>query len=505
MMNSKAQLAVDIIAKVAEGRLTIANATKLLNKSRRTIERYLHRYRKIGVQFIIHGNTGKPPVNKTPDKLKQTVQQLIREKYYDLNLLHLAELLSVNEHIVVKRETLRGWAHDIHHVKRAKRRRSRVHKHRERMESAGLMLQMDGSPHRWFGNKKSCLIDAIDDATSELFAEFFPSETTAGCLKVLRSIIEKRGLFKTLYVDRAGIFGGPKRSNFSQMQRACEELGIEIIFASSPQGKGRVERAFDTLQDRLIPELRLNNINDMIAANSYLQHVSIPQFWNKQLTVKSKTSNSEYKPLSAHINLDNICVTKEFRKIRNDHTFSYGNKFYFIESPIEHSIAHQKIEIRNVTKDSFEAYFAGRLLSVSEVIEPIKTSMEDIEIQKKLDVLALADKLGNVSEASRLSGVSRDTIYRHRRLIKQGGIDALRRQETPDLRHKNRAEEHLEKVVVEFSLKNPHLGQAQVSRQLKANKAIEISPNGVRQIWLREKMNTAVLRLAKLELLPKSA
>lgn len=290
-----------------------------------------------------------------------------------------------------------------------------------------------------------------------------------------------------------------------QMQRACEELGIEIIFASSPQGKGRVERAFNTLQDRLIPELRLNNINDMVAANSYLQHVFIPQFWNKQLTVKSKVNDSEYKPLSAHIDLDNICVTKEYRKIRNDHTFSYGNKFYFIESPIKHSIAHQKIEIRNVSKGSFDAYFAGRQLKVSEVIDPIKTSMEDIEIQKKLDILALADKLGNVSEASRLSGVSRDTIYRHRRLIKQGGIDALRRQETPDLRHKNRPEEELEKIVIDFSLKNPHLGQAQVSRQLKANMDIQISPDGVRLIWLRENMNTAALRLAKLELLPKSA
>ncbi|CAH9050430.1 ISNCY family transposase ISShha1 [Pseudoalteromonas holothuriae] len=185
MMNSKAQLAVDVIAKVAEGRLTIGNATKLLNKSRRTIKRYLHRYRQVGVQFIIHGNSGKAPVNKTPEKLKQSVQQLIREKYYDLNLLHLAELLETNEHIVVKRETLRCWAHDIHHVKRAKRRRSRVHKHRERIEAAGLMLQMDGSPHRWFGNKKFCLIAAIDDATSELFAEFFSVRNHCRLLKSL--------------------------------------------------------------------------------------------------------------------------------------------------------------------------------------------------------------------------------------------------------------------------------------------------------------------------------
>ncbi|TKF89039.1 transposase family protein, partial [Vibrio sp. F13] len=88
-------------------------------------------------------------------------------------------------------------------------------------------------------------------------AEFFPSETTEGCLKVMKTYIKKKGLFKTLYVDRAGIFGGPKRCHFSQMQRACEELGIEIIFANSPQGKGRIERAFDTFQDRLVPELRL--------------------------------------------------------------------------------------------------------------------------------------------------------------------------------------------------------------------------------------------------------
>ena len=118
VLNSKAQLIVDVIAKVAERKITIANATKLLNKSRRTVERYLQRYRYQGLQFVVHGNTGSEPVNKTPDSLKQQVQSLIREKYYDLNLLHLAEMLEIHEHIIVKRETLRKWAHDIHHVKR---------------------------------------------------------------------------------------------------------------------------------------------------------------------------------------------------------------------------------------------------------------------------------------------------------------------------------------------------------------------------------------------------
>ncbi|MGZ3609953.1 MAG: ISNCY family transposase, partial [Ktedonobacteraceae bacterium] len=103
----------------------------------------------------------------------------------------------------------------------------------------------------------------------------------------------RRGLFKALYVDKAGIFGGPKRCNFSPMQRACEELGIEILFVHSPQGKGRIERSFDTFQDRLIPELRLHNINDMQSANRYLQEVFIPEFWQRTLTVNAKHAASE--------------------------------------------------------------------------------------------------------------------------------------------------------------------------------------------------------------------
>lgn len=197
-MDSKAQLTVDIIAKVAQGKITINNAAKLLNRSRRTIERYLSRYQKNGLQFVIHGNVGKWPSNKIDDKLKQKVQKLIKEKYYDVNLQHLAELLSTQENIDVKRETLRTWAHDIHHVKRAKTRRAKVRKKRERMVSSGLLMQMDGSPHCWFGEQKSCLIAIIDDATSELYAEFFPSETTQGCLKILRDVINKKWLIQNL-------------------------------------------------------------------------------------------------------------------------------------------------------------------------------------------------------------------------------------------------------------------------------------------------------------------
>ena len=497
IMDSKAQLAVDVITKVVEGKISINNASKLLNKSRRTIERYRQRFQQVGIQFIVHRNVGKSPANKKPDELKRAVQALIKEKYFDVNLSHLRELLNDNEQIQVKRETLRNWAHEIHHVKRAKRRRAQVRKRRERMEAPGLLLQMDGSQHRWFGDKKSCLIAIIDDATSEVHAEFFKSETTLACLKVLRDFIAQKGVFKTLYVDKAGIFGGPKRCNFSQVQRACNELGIEIIFANSPQGKGRIERSFDTFQDRLIPELRLNKIKDMKSANKYLQDVFIPSFWYKHIEVMSRNHVSEFTTIPEHINLDDVFVLKEYRKIRNDHTFSYGNKFYLIESPLKHSIAKQKIEIRKCRDDGFIAYFAGRNLAISEVIEPTKPSMVDSEIQKKIDAIELAEKLQNVTEAARISGCSRETIYKNRRLLKEKGPQALKRRFRKNHHHKNRTAKEIEAVVIAFSLENPHLGQAQVSAQLRTNYQIELSPIGVRCVWLRENMNTSALRIQR--------
>jgi len=284
---------------------------------------------------------------------------------------------------------------------------------------------------------------------------------------VLHDYIEHKGLFKVLYVDKAGIFGGPKRCNFSQVKRACEELGIEIIFANSAQGKGRIERSFDTFQDQT------------------------------KITVQPQENRTEFTPVPKHIDLAATFVVKEYRKIRNDHTFSYGNRFYLIESPLRESITKQKIEIRTNQEAGFTAYFAGRELSVSEVKEPTKRSMVDMEIQKKLDVLELAESLGNVSEAAKISGVSRDTIYRHRRLVREGGITALKKQINPDHCHQNRTDESIANTVVEFSLDNPHLGQVQVSNHLRKQYKIELSATGVRNVWLRENMQTIGLRLQK--------
>ena len=253
---------------------------------------------------------------------------------------------------------------------------------------------------------KSCLIAIIDDATSDIHAQFFPSETTEGCMKVMRAYIDKQGTFKTLYVDRAGIFGGPKRSNFSQMQRACEELGIEIIFANSPQGKGRIERPFDTFQDRLVPELRLNNITDMENASRYLQEELIPNYWAKNIMVQPTDIRTAFKPIPDDLTLSTICVQKEYRKICRDHIFSFDNKMYVIDSPVRYSIINQPLEIRCQFDGTFSAYFGHRRLNITELLEPRKCSEYGKEVQRGIEALELVGQLGSITKAARILGCS---------------------------------------------------------------------------------------------------
>lgn len=205
----------------------------------------------------------------------------------------------------------------------------------------------------------------------------------------------------------------------------------------------------------------------MKKANRYLKQVFIPSFWDRHILVKPENSFTEFSPLPLNINLDDIFILKEYRKIRNDHTFSYGDKFYLIKSKLKHSIAKQEIEIRSGFGTKMKAYFSGKRLRLSEVVEPTKLSMAELEIKMKLDAIELAETLQNVSEAARISGVSRLTIYKNRKLLRDKGAQALKRTFRNDLHHKNRDDKNLEKAVIGFSLKNPHLGQVQVCRQLK--------------------------------------
>lgn len=371
-MSAYEQIKLDIVLKVFSGVFEKDKACSILDVSQRTFRRYIREYEEKGPLFVKHGNYQKEPVNKISKELKNKVLSLVREKYFDFNMLHCLEKLSKDENIHLKRETFRKWCHEIKMVKRAKRRHSQARYMRTRMKQTGLMIQMDGSPHKWFGGKDSCLISSIDDASNEVpFAEFFPAEDTISCMRVLQKIVEKNGIFQILYVDRAGWFGGTKRTDFAQVKRACSELGIHIIFANSAEAKGRIERHFETMQDRLIPEMRLRRIYSYQAANCFLQDQFLPNEYDKKFTVTPANLQTAYKPLPEGIDLNQIFCLKHYRMVKRDHTVGWQGKLYQIISPVKYSIFKQKIEIRTYQDLSFKMFFAAKELPI-KLVNPLR-------------------------------------------------------------------------------------------------------------------------------------
>lgn len=253
-------------------------------------------------------------------------------------------------------------------VKRSKRRRSKARYYRQRIARRGILIQMDGSYHKWFGGVDSYIMAAVDDATSEiLFAKFYKSENTTDCLDFFKNLVQEHGSFKSLYVDKAGVYGGIKRSGFFQVERALGELGTHVIYAHSPQAKGRIERLFDTLQDRLIPEMRINKVITMKAANDFLKEYVIDH--NRRFSVQAGCAVIEFKEVSTK--LAEIFCIKEKRQVASDHTISYKGNRYLINERFKYSIKNQSIEIRVKAEGQFEAYFGNYKIGLT-LIDKIK-------------------------------------------------------------------------------------------------------------------------------------
>lgn len=365
-MGASDQLRIEVVCKYESGRMSAETACKLLQISERTLRRYVTRYKKQGLGFIRHQNKGRKPWNRKPEELKAAVQKIMNEVLFDFNMTHARELLAQNYGLIITKETMRRWCHEIGMVKHKQKRRGKPRFKRQRQGQEGLLIQFDGSYHKWFSEEPVCLLAAIDDATSEIIhAEFCPGETVEDCMRALQVIVRARGIFKALYVDRAGVYGGIKRSGFSQVARALEELGTHVIYAQSPEGKGRVERLFRTLQDRLVAELRVNGITTMDTANRYLKQIYLPDH-NNRFSVKATNLEKAWRVVPAGINLEEVFCHKEYRTMAKDHTLSLMGARWMVVDPLKRSIADQRIEIR-IRPTGIEAYFAGRPLNIIRV------------------------------------------------------------------------------------------------------------------------------------------
>ncbi len=397
-MNAQNQLIIDMIEKINSKKISLETAIKVLNVSRRTVFRYMKGFSEFGISYFNHGNKNRAPKNKTSAKdilkskelMMNKYKELMMNKYFDFNVTHALEKLKAEENILINREIFRKICHEINLVKKEKRRRGKIRKLRCRTPQSGVMLQMDGSHHHWFNALETCLIGTIDDADNENnYSEFFDGETTVGCLQVLKRTIEKKGIFSILYTDRAGLFAGPKRAEFSQVKRALAELGIQIIYANSAQAKGRIERHWATVQDRLAPELRLQKIKTIEAANQYLQEVFLPNDYNKKFKVVPSNLESGWQPIPAGIDLNEIFCLKYLRVVKSDHTFSFNSQQYLIKSDLKYSIEKQKIEIRIYLDGVQKIYFSNQELEVKAYQLPAKMSVDDkfILLQEENDTI----------------------------------------------------------------------------------------------------------------------
>lgn len=320
-----------LACEVLTGKLSIKNFSKLIGKSYRQSQRIIKRVESEDYMGVFHQNTGRAPHNKTPEKVEVQIKDWLEYQYNGFNVTHFIEMIKKNEQYpyLPKKSTVHSIAKKYNLVKSPRRAKRRSFKPRARMPQEGMLIQFDGSEHVWFGKHKSDLIAAIDDATGKIVgAEFFYGEKSLHSLKVIKKVIDTNGIPEAFYMDQAGIYGKIDRDWESQISRAFEQLNIRLILASSPQAKGRVERLFRTLQDRLIAELSFYHIQNMEDANEFLE--GFIERFNKQFGVESMEIDKAYRK-NVFGRLDMILCKKERRKINMGNVFSYGSVTWLID------------------------------------------------------------------------------------------------------------------------------------------------------------------------------
>jgi transposase len=261
---------LDVIQRVYRSELTVVQAAVVIGLSERQCYRVKARVGKAGAKGVVHGNRGRPCKRKTKEKTVRQVLELARGKYQGFNDHHLTEKLKAQEQIELSREKVRRILR-AHGIVSPKKRRGIKHRNRrERRASEGMMLQVDGSPQDWLQGRgpRMCLIGAIDDATSQVMGAFFvQAESSWAYFKLFCEIFKEHGLSQSIYTDCHSVFWTDREPTLNEqwinrkptpeVGRGLEELGVTLILAYSPQAKGRIERLWNTFQDRLVSELRL--------------------------------------------------------------------------------------------------------------------------------------------------------------------------------------------------------------------------------------------------------
>lgn len=339
-MSQKEVKNYDIIKKVINQELVGREASSLLGYTTRHIRRLKRKVIENGIKGLIHAHRGKPSNRRIPDKERERIVVLIKEQYSDFGPLLATEKLSERNQIIRDKGTIRNIMIEAD-IWKPQRKKKEIHREwRQRKAHKGEMLQYDGSYEHWFEGRgeKCCLLLCIDDADSEIWAKFDEHEGVVPTFNFWREYIERRGKPNAVYVDRFSTYSMNHKQakenpdTLTQFERAMKELNIGVIHAHSPEAKGRVENVFDTLQDRLIKELRLENISTIKEANKFLETEFLPKF-NSKFMVEARSKTNLHKELNKQekATLESIFARQNTRVVRNDFTICHNTDYYQLE------------------------------------------------------------------------------------------------------------------------------------------------------------------------------
>lgn len=323
--------------QVLGGKLKQAEAAEVMGLSERQIRRLVKRVRREGDQGLLHRSRGRPSNRALDTRVKGRVLKLCETKYADFGPTLASEKLSESEGIHLSDETLRLWlrAAGVAYPMRKKRPHR---KWRERKKHYGEMVQMDGSHHPWFEDRGPvCVLMAyVDDATGKVFAQFHEYEGTYPAMDSLKGYLKHYGVPISVYLDKHTTYKSPSKATLSeelegrkpmsQFERALSELGVKVIHAQSPQAKGRIERLFNTFQDRVIKEMRLVGIKTLKEGNCFLEGY-LP-IYNQRFAIPAASAADLHRPAPPHRELAGILCLKTERTLRNDRTVVLRRQLY---------------------------------------------------------------------------------------------------------------------------------------------------------------------------------
>lgn len=341
----------EVILRAISGQILWMEAAEILGITDRQMRRWKQRYEEYGYDGLYDKRKKTPSPKRVPFEKAEKVLRLYREKYFDFNMSHFYDKLRKDHNINLSYNWIRLALQGAGLIEK-RTRRDKHRKRRPRRPLVGMMIHMDGSPYDWLGNSTMYdLVHAYDDANNKLYdLELVKEEDSITCMRMLKTVVEKKGIFCSLYTDRASHFFFTKKTGekiekntLTQIGRAIQELGIQPIPGYSAQARGRSERLNRTLQGRIPQELRLRGIKTIAEANKYLKTEYIKAH-NRRFVRKPEKKGSAFMPVPKTVDLDKIFCFKHERTVNNDNTISFNNRILQI-GPSELRVSFAKCKV----------------------------------------------------------------------------------------------------------------------------------------------------------------